>query len=352
MTDPARTSGEDVPPPGQASQEEAAPTGSPTPTPTPESDAGKAASAKDDGYGGAALLERPSTVWLVAAGLMVAAYILVNVLYGLSTARPALPVINEPDHVVVYVNPVSVVPAEDKVRTKVTVDPPDSLLNGDKLNKKLSVVFLIPARTFTYEKGAKNAESDLDIFASNGSYEMYPFDRYENLISAYSVVIEADGSETFLPTDIIVWGKFPGWRVFPTTSHDALPAGWEVPNDLRAQLKGIPVASLQVARNGSTMTFVVLLLIAMLVLTAFALVVARTVAARQRRIEATMASWFAALLFAMVPLRTNMPGAPPIGVWIDFLVFMWVILGLMLALAVFIGSWLRYSPPPTSDAAK
>ena len=56
-------------------------------------------------------MERPSTVWLVAAGLMVAAYILVNVLYGLSTARPALPVINEPDHVVVYVNPVSVVPA-------------------------------------------------------------------------------------------------------------------------------------------------------------------------------------------------------------------------------------------------
>ena len=103
---------------------------------------------------------------------------------------------------------------------------------------------MIPARTFTYEKGAKNAESDLDIFASNGSYEMYPFDRYENLISAYSVVIEADGSETFLPTDIIVWGKFPGWRVFPTTSHDALPAGWEVPNDLRAQLRGIPVVSL------------------------------------------------------------------------------------------------------------
>ncbi|MDQ1250918.1 MAG: hypothetical protein QG597_5298 [Actinomycetota bacterium] len=106
------------------------------------------------------------------------------------------------------------------------------------------------------------------------------------------------------------------------------------------------IAVVKLARNGSTMTIVVLWLTAMVVLTGLALVVARAVATRRRRIEATMASWFAALLFAMVPLRTNLPGAPPIGVWIDFLVFLWVILGLMVALAVFIGSWLRYSRPP------
>ena len=59
-----------------------------------------------------------------------------------------------------------------------------------------------------------------------------------------------------------------------------------------------------------------------------------------------MASWFAALLFARVPLRTNMPGAPPIGVWIDFLVFLWVLIMLMISLAVFVGSWLVFTPEP------
>jgi hypothetical protein len=60
-----------------------------------------------------------------------------------------------------------------------------------------------------------------------------------------------------------------------------------------------------------------------------------------------MAGWFAALLFALVPLRTNMPGAPPIGAWLDVAIFYWVELALLIAMAVFIGSWLRYRKPPT-----
>ena len=33
----------------------------------------------------------------------------------------------------------------------------------------------------------------------------------------------------------------------------------------------------------------------------------------------------------MVPLRINLPGAPPIGVWMDVLVFYWVVMALMVA---------------------
>lgn len=40
-----------------------------------------------------------------------------------------------------------------------------------------------------------------------------------------------------------------------------------------------------------------------------------------------------ALLFALIPLRGFLPGDPPLGSWIDVLVFFWVELILMLSVA-------------------
>ena len=156
----------------------------------------------------------------------------------------------------------------------------------------------------------------------------------------------ADGQEVTIPSEIVVWGKFPGWRVFATTSQQALPANVLADDP---ELTGIPDDMSRRRcrwRSGSTMSIVVIVIASMAMLTMLALVVARSVAIRKRRIEATMASWFAALLFAMVPLRTNLPGAPPIGVYLDFLVFLWILIGLMIALGIFITSWLRFTPRP------
>lgn len=41
-----------------------------------------------------------------------------------------------------------------------------------------------------------------------------------------------------------------------------------------------------------------------------------------------------------------MPDAPPIGVWLDFLVFLWVLLLLVVALAGIISGWLRHGARP------
>lgn len=290
--------------------------------------------------------KRVSPIWIVGAGIFLILYVGVNLLYGRSTARPELPPVSSGDRVVVYLNPIALVPSEDRIKSKVIVNPPLDYFTGKKLNRTLNVVLASERQTLTYKEGTTALSSDVEIIAGDGSYEMYPFDSYENGMAVYATVVGDDGAEQVVPTELVIWGKFAGWRVHPTTSVDPLPAGWVIDEETRAKLQDESVAVLEVSRNGSTMSIVMLLLGAMIVLTVLALVVARAVATRRRRIEATMASWFAALLFAMVPLRTNMPGAPPIGVWIDFLVFLWVVLGLMLALAVFIGSWLRYSAPP------
>lgn len=94
-------------------------------------------------------------------------------------------------------------------------------------------------------------------------------------------------------------------------------------------------------RAGGTLGFVVVVMILMAVLAVAALSVSIRVFRKPGTIEATMASWQAALLFALVPLRNFLPGAPPIGAWIDVLVFYWVILALMFSMALFTYTWLR-----------
>lgn len=94
-------------------------------------------------------------------------------------------------------------------------------------------------------------------------------------------------------------------------------------------------------RAGGTLIFVVVVMVMMAVLAAAALSVSIRVYRKPGTIEATMASWQAALLFALVPLRNFLPGAPPIGAWIDMLVFYWVELALMVSMALFTYTWLR-----------
>ncbi|MFM2438898.1 MAG: hypothetical protein RLZ55_1723, partial [Actinomycetota bacterium] len=276
----------------------------------------------------------------------------VNLIYATSTVAPEVPQIAAPDKVVVYLNPIGLTPAEDLIKTRFVAQPPESFVGANGLSRDLEIHLTSVAKSFEFKAGAKQVSGEAAFIATDGTYEHYPFDRYTEAVVAFATAKGADGQEVAVPTELVVWGKFPGWRVFPATSRDALPA------DVLAadpELQGLPdtmaVAPVTVARSGSTMTIVVIVVGSMVVLTLLALVVARSVAIRRRKIEATMASWFAALLFAMVPLRTNLPGAPPIGVYLDFLVFLWILIGLMIALGIFITSWLRFTPRPESAAA-
>jgi hypothetical protein len=50
----------------------------------------------------------------------------------------------------------------------------------------------------------------------------------------------------------------------------------------------------------------------------------------------------AAMLFATIPLRTFLPGSPPIGSWVDYLVVLWVVAGLVLGMVTYVLAWLRW----------
>lgn len=292
---------------------------------------------------------------VVVSLVAVALYAVVINAYAQSARVAERPELPETAGVSVYFEPFAIRPAERLIDSYVTVVPPTSLVSEDgRLTKDIVLALTsdIGSSVITFEAGsaaiALNREESAPIVS--GSYATYPMDKYKvsfNLIA----IAEDENTATWLPAQATVWGDVPGWRMgpqeflVPSPSQDT-PAGAGGPNEAPLPEGNPTFVEISADRAGSTVTIVALLLIAMVSATALALTVAVAIWTGKRRAEPSLASWGAALLFAMVPLRLNMPDAPPIGVWLDFLVFLWVLLLLLVALAGIIAGWLRHGARP------
>lgn len=204
--------------------------------------------------------------------------------------------------------------------------------------------------------------TELNMFV-DGNPNTYPFDHYDYgwpsqedfvdatdpndvalsepapLVSVTEIGPEGQPLPTRIPIGVYPSGGLQGWTENWNYSIAEQPVGAAAAGDTL-------MLHMKIKRGGGVLAFVIVVLTLMVVTAVLASLVARSVARKRRPIEATMAGWFAALLFALVPLRTNMPGSPPIGAWIDVAIFYWVELGLLIAMAIFIGSWLRFRKPP------
>lgn len=307
--------------------------------------------------------------WRVGVVLVsILAFVVVLVLYGRST-RPdqsanvppdpsaqeraavvllevaAIDALNSTITGTLRVNPSSALTKNSRTRDTITV----TLVNLDSglLDDRSITQYPLNTNEIVFDQGQLDTALTAEVtLRADGNFQDYPFDVFRSEVIPIVTVGDAKDDDVISSTFGILGGA-PGWIVRELPLLDSAQ-GQELKLDLGATEDDTSRAGagLYVARAGSTKTFVILLLAAMITLAAMGLLVARAVAKKRRRIEATMASWFAAMLFALIPLRINMPGSPPIGVWIDFLVLLWVELGLMIGIAIFIGSWLRYTPRP------
>jgi Domain of unknown function (DUF4436) len=81
----------------------------------------------------------------------------------------------------------------------------------------------------------------------------------------------------------------------------------------------------------------------LITLPTLALFVAIQMLTGRRRFLPPFSTWYAAMLFAVVPLRNILPGTPPAGAWIDQAVVIWVLIALATALVLYIAAWYRHS---------
>lgn len=79
----------------------------------------------------------------------------------------------------------------------------------------------------------------------------------------------------------------------------------------------------------------------LLLLPALGLFVAIQMVTKRRPFLPPFSTWYAAMLFAVVPLRSFLPGSPPTGSVIDQGLVIWVLLGLISAMVIYIVAFYR-----------
>ena len=249
----------------------------------------------------------------------------------------------------VAVDLVSIDPEKRLATIRFTLFPEGSYLN--KEDGEFAVPLRVTSRTqkesstFDIDAGQPvggSFEFDIPV---QGDPESYPLDRFDfsnagvdqpaGQGTAPMVKIEKIGED----------GRTQPATVGPAADGPSGLVGWTDRWRLVGQGSTL-YTRLVLERSGAVIAAAGVIVFLVLAMAALAASVAWSAATARRPIEATMAGWFAAMLFALIPLQSFMPGAPPVGAWIDVFVFLWVEIILLTSMGVFIISWLRYREVP------
>lgn len=212
---------------------------------------------------------------------------------------------------------------------KVTVTPGPDLIDpatrGLTENLSIAVHSAVTPTKRTWMKGMVPGEFPVPLTVSGNSAK-WPFDHYR----------------TGLITVDVLRGDSPVPERMSVTFVDHI-AGWklEIPSD------DTTVSTYRVAlhRSPSTMAFGAVVVGVLVSLAGVSVIVAVLTFLGWRRFQPPMTTWYAAMLFAVVPLRNALPDAPPIGSWIDATVTLWVIVAVVMSMLLFIYCWWRDLKP-------
>lgn len=184
-----------------------------------------------------------------------------------------------------------------------------------------------------YPKGKAPAQLSTTIEA-HGDPGNWPFDSYQTEPIAADAFVGTGDNRKKVPARVEVTGALDGWQVSVNRVHDpsALPTS-------RATDNGNVVITLKRAKG--PLIFDLGICLVLISLPTLALLVAIPMAMGRRKFLPPFATWYAANLFAIVPLRNILPGAPPPGSWIDQAIVQWVLIALVTAMTLYIIAWMR-----------
>jgi hypothetical protein len=184
-----------------------------------------------------------------------------------------------------------------------------------------------------YPKGKAPAQLSTTVEA-HGDPGNWPFDSYKTEpISADAFVGSGDNIKK-VPARVEVTGSLDGWDISVERVKD--PAALRT---ARSADNGDVVITLRRAKG--PLIFDLGICLVLISLPTLALLVAIPMALGRRKFLPPFATWYAANLFAIVPLRNILPGAPPPGSWIDQAIVQWVLIALVTAMSLYIFAWIR-----------
>jgi len=184
-----------------------------------------------------------------------------------------------------------------------------------------------------YPKGKAPAQLTTTVEA-HGDPGNWPFDSYSTEPISADAFVGSGDSIKKVPARVEVTGELDGWDVSVHRVHDpaALPTQ-------RGSDNGNVVITLKRAKG--PLIFDLGICLVLIALPTLALLVAIPMVLGRRKFLPPFATWYAANLFAIVPLRNILPGAPPPGSWIDQAIVQWVLIALVTAMSLYIFAWVR-----------
>jgi hypothetical protein len=260
-----------------------------------------------------------------------------------------------PNHIAIDVKVTNIDPINGTLQARLQFTPKGNLLASDKvsLDKTLWLEVNADRGKAEYEFKRGDAMNPITVtyslFGGNANY--YPFDHH-NALMHFDLSTPANKGK--LPTEEeIVDGRapLPEYDQVPITiDFDGSYGGYTLKvEELDEDLIGYADLSMNISRSPTVITFAcfVMLLKWLLAMTTLFMMLAVTV--RGRKVELSMFTWMAALLFALPPLRNSMPDIPPIGSLPDFVAFFWAEGIVAISLICIAFTWLKRPPHKNKD---
>jgi len=239
-----------------------------------------------------------------------------------------------PDDTVVQIRLEELKPTTNRLTVNVLIYPGETLEDRrfDELNTDIAVRLYPPndLGDIQFPKGKAPAQVSTTIQA-HGNPGNWPFDSYHTEQLSADVFVGAGANRKRIPAVVQVTGSMDGWDASVRRSTDTSETGSHNNNS----------AIITLHRAKGPLIFDLGIIVVLVSLPTLALLVAIPMALGRRKFVPPFATWYAANLFAIVPLRNILPGAPPPGSWIDQALVQWVLLALATAMALYIYSWVR-----------
>jgi hypothetical protein len=256
----------------------------------------------------------------------------------LAKSAPPLPAVDlskvEAEDSVVQVRLEKLDTVANRLTVNVLVYPKDSLYDKNfGVLTTDAAVRLYPENDLgdlQYPVGKAPAQVSTTIGAQ-GDPGNWPFDSYKTDVVAADVFTGSGPNREKAPARVEVTGKLDGWDATVTRVHD--------PDDPNPNVQDNVIITLHRAKG--PLIFDVGICLVLIALPVLALWVAIPVALGRTSFLPPMTTWYGAMLFAIVPLRNILPGSPPYGSWIDQAIVLWVLIGLVAAMALFLVGWWR-----------
>ena len=156
----------------------------------------------------------------------------------------------------------------------------------------------------------------------------WPFDRYHS--GPITARLRSGAAQEPVTATVIMVDRLLGWKI-----DVGRVSNGDVHGPYRVDLY----------RSSSTVAFGVAILGVLIALAGLGLFVAVQTVRDRRKFQPPMTTWYAAMLFAVMPLRNALPDSPPFGSWIDVTIVLWVVVVLVISMTLYISCWWRHLRP-------